>query len=164
VTVLKPEAYSHDLLSWPGTPGPVVGEAFLYRAMPAPYESTVLNVPMDALVYALDWFSEDGPEGRRVLHQLTVPQAAAERIGLAFTAFANAGDVVACAEAGGHVVIEGNREAWFRGADRAVAGSSRLPDVETLWAVRCVARAQRRGADQRLGSSFPLFLEWACTS
>jgi hypothetical protein len=163
VTVLKPEAYSHDLLSWPGTPAPVVGEASRYRAMPSPHDTTVLNIPMDAHVYALDWFSDDGSEGRRVLHQLTVPQTAAERIGLAFTAFANAGDVVACAEAGGHVVIEGNRDACFRSADRAVAGSLRLPDVETLWAVHCVARAQRRGADQSLVSSFPLFLEWAYT-
>jgi hypothetical protein len=159
----KPEGYNHGLLSWPGTPAPVVGEAFRYRATPAPHDSIVLNTPMDAQVYALDWFSDDGSEGRRVLHQLTVPQAAAERIGLGFTAFASAGDVVACAEAAGYVVIEGNREVFPRGADRSVAGSLRLPDVETLWTGYCVARAQRQGAEQRLGSSFPLFLEWAYT-
>jgi hypothetical protein len=54
--VWKPEVYHHDLLSWPGTPAPVVGEVFRYRAMPAPRDSTVLNTPMDAQVFALTRF------------------------------------------------------------------------------------------------------------
>jgi hypothetical protein len=162
VTVFKPELYHHDILSWPGTPAPVVREVFRYRATPAPYDSTVLGTPIDAQVFAVDWFSEDGPEGRRVLHQLTVPQAAAERIGLAFTALTAAGDVVACAEAAGYAVIEGDLRAYFTG-NRAIAASLGFPDTENLWAVHCGTRAQRPGVDQRPEPSFPLFLEWAYT-
>lgn len=162
-----PKVYHPDLLSWPRDPAPLVGEAFRYQAISGHESSN----RWDERVFALDWFSGDGPEGRRVLHQLTVPQVTAEWIGLAFTALTCAADVAACAEAAGYTVVAGTPNACFRGADPAIAALLGFPDTGNLWTVSCDARAQlpdagrrgdagrRRAADKRADSSIPLFSE-----
>lgn len=65
-------------LSIPGQARPLSGPPLRYRAIASSYESSVLDVGWDDIVYALDWCTEDP----RVFHTLSVSREVARGIGL----------------------------------------------------------------------------------
>ena len=151
----------HCYMSWPGTPAPAAGEKLRYRAAASPHDAIVLGLPFEAQVYALDWFTDDAPGGRLVLHQLTVPQVVAAQLGLAFEAFTGIDTVVAAAGAAGYVLSAGRSQSCVRGADPQIAAGLGVPGAPNLWTCWQVTTGQRAEAGPKAPT--PVFLERAYT-
>jgi hypothetical protein len=154
---------ARNYLSWPGMAAPAVGEVLRYRATASPHDCVVLDLPFGAAVLALDWFTDDAPDGQLVLHQLTVPSAVATRIGLAFEAVVGVDAVVAAAEDGGYTLIAGRVNSCCRGADAQIAAALGAVGAANLWTCWQVVLA-RHGKAGEPGAPFPLFLEWTYTA